>query len=213
MIFLLLLSGICWTIVYIQLISTGLKEKVYGMPFIAIALNFAWEAIHSFLGLKNNLFSIETWIILVWFILDIIIVYTYLRYGKHYFPKHTNKEYFMPWTVLIFFMSFIIQYYFVVEFGDLGRVYSRFLQNLIMSILFINMLVTRNNLKGQNLIIGINKWIGTLAPTILYGVIYQYKLILVLGLFCSLFDLLYIYFFNNLRKITLTYSNIHSTTK
>jgi hypothetical protein len=211
MIFLLLLSGICWTIVYIQLISTGLKEKVYGMPFIALALNFAWETIHSFLGLKNNLFSIETWIILVWFLLDIIIVYTYLRYGKQYFPKHTNKEYFMPWTILIFFMSFVIQYYFVVEFGDLGRVYSGFLQNLIMSILFINMLVTRNDLKGQNLIIGINKWIGTLAPTILYGVIYEYKLILILGLFCSLFDILYIYFLNHIKKISFTYSKTNYT--
>lgn len=211
MLFLLLLSCICWTIVYIQLISTGLKEKVYGMPFIALALNFAWEAIHSFLGLKNNLFSIETWIILVWFLLDIIIVYTYLRYGKQYFPKHTNKEYFMPWTILIFFMSFVIQYYFVIEFGDLGRVYSGFLQNLIMSILFINMLVTRNDLKGQNLIIGINKWIGTLAPTILYGVIYEYKLILILGLFCSLFDILYIYFLNHIKKITFTYSKTNYT--
>lgn len=210
MLFLLLLSGICWTIVYIKLITTGLKEKVYGMPFIALALNFAWEAIHSFLGLKNNLFSLETWIILVWFLLDLIIIYTYLRYGKQYFPKHTSKEYFIPWTILIFFMSFAIQYYFVVEFGDLGRVYSSFLQNLIMSILFINMLITRNDLKGQNLIIGINKWIGTLAPTILYGVIYEYKLILVLGLFCSLFDLLYIYFLNHIKRITFI-SKTHST--
>ena len=211
MLFLLLLSGICWTIVYIQLITTGLNEKTYGMPFIALALNFAWEAIHSFLGLKNNLFNLETLIILVWFLLDLIIVYTYLRYGKQYFPKHTSKEYFIPWTILIFFMSFAIQYYFVVEFGGLGRVYSGFLQNLIMSILFINMLITRNDLKGQNLIIGINKWIGTLAPTILYGVIYQYKLILVLGLFCSLFDLLYIYFLNHIKRITFTYSKPRST--
>lgn len=213
MIFLLLLSGICWTIVYLQLISTGLKDKVSGMPFIALALNFSWEAIHSFLGLKNNLFNIETWIILVWFLLDIIIVYTYLRYGKQYFPKNTNKEYFMPWTILIFFMSFVIQYYFVIEFEDLGRVYSGFLQNLIMSILFINMLVTRNDLKGQNLIIGINKWIGTLAPTILYGVIYQYKLILILGLFCSLFDILYIYFFNRIKNFSFIYSKHNYTSK
>jgi hypothetical protein len=69
------------------------------------------------------------------------------------------------------------------------------------------MLVTRNNLKGQNLAIGINKWIGTLAPTILYGVIYEYKLILILGLFCSLFDMLYIYFLYHIKKITSTYIN------
>lgn len=207
---LLLLSGICWTIVYIQLITTGLKEKVYGMPFIALALNFAWEAIHSFLGLTNNLFNLETWIILIWFLLDIIIVYTYLRYGKQYFPKHTSKEYFMPWTILIFFMCFAIQYYFVIEFGNLGRIYSGFLQNLVMSILFIDMLVTRNDLKGQNLTIGINKWIGTLAPTILYGIIYEYKLILILGLFCSLFDILYIYFLYHIKKVSFIYSKSNS---
>lgn len=210
MLFLLLLSGICWTIVYIQLIITGFKEKTYGMPFIALALNFAWEAIHSFLGLKYNIFSLETWIILIWFLLDIIIVYTYFRYGKQYFPKYTSKEYFMPWTILIFFMSFVIQYYFVIQFGNLGIIYSGFLQNLVMSILFINMLVTRSNLKGQNLTIGINKWIGTLSPTILYGFIYEYKLILILGLFCSLFDVLYIYFLNHFKKISFAYTRTNS---
>ena len=108
-------------------------------------------------------------------------------------------------------MAFIVQYYFVIEFGNLGGVYSAFLQNLIMSILFINMLVSRNDLKGQNLTIGINKWIGTLSPTILYGVIYEYKLILILGLFCSLFDILYIYFLNHIKKISSAYSKINST--
>lgn len=206
----LLLSGICWTIVYIQLIVTGFKEKTYGMPFIALALNFAWEAIHSLFGIKNNIFSLQTWLILVWFLLDIIIVYTYLRYGKQYFPKHTSKKYFAPWTVIIFLMSFVIQYYFAIEFGSLGGIYSAFLQNLIMSILFINMLVSRSDLKGQNLIIGINKWIGTLSPTILYGVIYEYKLILILGIFCSLFDILYIYFLNQIKKFSLTYSKTNS---
>lgn len=196
----ILLCGICWTIVYIQLIVTGLKEKTYGMPFIALALNFSWEAIHSFWGIKNNIFSLQTWLVLVWFLLDIIIVYTYLRYGKRYFPKHTSRKYFAPWTAIIFLMSFVIQYYFIIEFGSLGGIYSAFLQNLIMSLLFINMLVNRNDLKGQNLTIGIAKWIGTLSPTILYGVIYEYRLILILGLFCSLFDILYIYFLNQIKK-------------
>lgn len=206
----LLLSGICWTIVYIQLIATAFKEKTYGMPFIALALNFAWEAVHSFLGLKNNIFSIQTWIILIWFLLDVVIVFTYLRYGKQYFPKHTSKEYFIPWTIIIFFMAFMLEYYFVIEFGTLGMAYSGFMQNLIMSILFIHMLVSRNDLKGQNLTIGIFKWIGTLSPTILYGVIYEYKLILILGLFCSLFDILYIYFFYRTKKFSSNYSKLDS---
>jgi hypothetical protein len=204
--FLLLLSGICWTIVYIQLIILGIRDKTYGMPFVALALNFAWEALHSYIYLKNNLLSVQTCIILIWFLLDIVIVYTYLRYGIKYFPKHTSREYFMPWTTIIFLMSFVIHYSFVLEFGDSGRLYSAFLQNLIMSILFINMLVNRIDTKGQNLTIAINKWIGTLAPTILYGIIKGNKLVLVLGIFCSVFDILYIYFLNNIKKMSSKHS-------
>jgi len=208
--FLLLLSGLCWIIVYIQLIIVGLKDKTYGMPFVALALNIAWESLHSYIGLKNNLFSIQTWITLIWLLLDIVIVYTYLRYGRKHFPKHTSKKYFIPWTTLIFLMSFFIQYYFIVEFGDLGRLYSASLQNLIMSILFINMLVNRIDTKGQNLTIAIYKWIGTLAPTILFGFIQGNKLVLVLGIFCSVFDILYIYFLNNIKKMSSTHSKSYT---
>lgn len=198
--FLLLLTGICWTVVYLHLIHLGFKEKTYGMPFIALTLNFAWEALHSYINLKSNPTSIETWIILVWLFLDFFIVCTYLMYGKKYFPTHTSTEYFMPWTIIIFIMSFVLQYFFIVEFKELGKVYSAFMQNLIMSILFIKMLVHKSNLKGQSLTIAINKWIGTLAPTILLGVIGGNKLVLVLGIFCSIFDIIYIYFLNILRK-------------
>lgn len=198
--FLLLLSGICWSIVYIELVYLGFKDKTYGMPFIALALNFAWEVIHSYIGFNNSPGNIQNYITLIWLILDIGVVYTYLIYGKNFFQNNISKRYFIPWTMLICLMAFVLEYYFVVEFGDLGELYSAFLQNLIMSILFIHLLVTRTDTKGQNLTIAINKWIGTLAPTILFGIIAGNKLLLVIGIFCSVFDILYIYFLNAAKK-------------
>lgn len=212
-VFLLLLSGFCWTIVYIELIRLGFKEKTYGMPFVALALNFAWETFYSYIGLKYNSTSIETWIILIWLVLDTFIVFTYFLYGKIYFPPHCSKEYFLPWTLIIFFMSFALQYFFFLQFRALGQVYSAFISNLIMSILFINMLVHRNNLKGQSLTIAINKWIGTLAPTVLFGVVYGNKLALALGIFCSIFDLIYIYFLKNIKKMHIKLSKSSSIIK
>jgi len=170
------------------------------MPFIALALNFTWEALHSYLGLKNDISNIQTWIILIWFILDTVIVCTYLIYGKKYFPKQSSKLYFTPWTIIIFLMSFVLQYCFILEFGNIGKIYSAFIQNLIMSILFINMIVNRTTTAGQSLTIAINKCIGTLALTILFGVIGGSKLILALGIFCSVFDILYIYFLNSVKR-------------
>ena len=79
-----------------------------------------------------------------------------------------------------------------------GAGYSAFLQNLLMSVLFIDMLVRRGSREGQSLTIAVNKWLGTLAPTILFGIVGDGGfprgsfLILVLGILCSIFDLTYI---------------------
>ena len=67
-----------------------------------------------------------------------------------------------------------------------------------MSILFIGMFFKRGGSEGQSLSLAINKWIGTLAPTILYGILgeggfpHGSFLILISGMFCSVFDLIYI---------------------
>jgi len=77
----------------------------------------------------------------------------------------------LPISLSVFLMCFAIQYSFNVEFADKGPWYSAFLQNLIMSVLYINMFVSRGSTKGQSLSIAISKWIGTLTPTILLGII------------------------------------------
>jgi hypothetical protein len=41
--FLMLLSGIAWSIVYVDAIRIGIKDRSYAMPFWALALNIAWE--------------------------------------------------------------------------------------------------------------------------------------------------------------------------
>ena len=36
------ISGICWTIVYIELIRNGFRDKACGMPLFALGLNIVW---------------------------------------------------------------------------------------------------------------------------------------------------------------------------
>ena len=43
------ISGICWTIVYAFLAYRSFKDKSYGMPLAALALNFTWEFTFSFI--------------------------------------------------------------------------------------------------------------------------------------------------------------------
>ncbi len=198
--FLKLLSGICWSIVYIESIRKGFKEKTYAMPIFALALNISWEgiyALNSFLGVV----TLQSWINLIWFLLDCVILYTYFKFGKSEISKYTTERYFVLGSIFIIFMAFVLQYSFIFEFNEMSGIYSAFIQNLLMSVLYINMLVSRNSIKGQSKLIAYSKWIGTLAPTILFGLIYNYQLAFVLGIFCSIFDIIYIIYLSNYKKI------------
>jgi hypothetical protein len=194
-----LISGICWTVVYVEAIRVGFKDRSYAIPFYALALNFAWELLHTVFGFQADV-SVQTIINAVWFAFDVGILYTYFKYGRKYFPHNLPARAFIGWSVLGLVTALGVEYAFIREFGvAVGAGYSAFLQNLLMSVLFIDMFVRRGSSEGQSLYIAVNKWVGTLAPTILFGIVGDSGfpsgsfLILVLGIFCSVFDLIYVW--------------------
>ena len=218
---LIVISGVCWTIVYLDGIRVGFRDKSYAIPFYALALNFAWELLYTYHGFRINGVDAQNVFNAAWLTLDIGILYTYFRFGRRYFkafrrhPPATaggsdktgppaiargSDFAFIGWSVLGLVTAFAVEYAVLREFGVAkGAAYSAFPQNLIMSILFIAMLARRGSREGQSLLIAVSKWIGTLAPTILFGVIGQGGfprgsfLVLTIGLFCSVFDLIYIW--------------------
>ncbi|WP_299105388.1 hypothetical protein [uncultured Tenacibaculum sp.] len=184
-------SGLCWSTVYIVLIYNGFKYKSYGMPLLALGLNFGWEFFYSFYELDVNDISLQRWINIFWFVLDGVIVYQYFKFGKQYFPKKISGKLFIPWSILIFASCFLVEYMFLYEFGrSQGAKYAAFLQNLIMSFLFIDLLLKRAKIEEFSMIVAICKWIGTLAPTILFGL--ESNFILVIGGLCCIVDMIYI---------------------
>ena len=189
--FLTILSGVAWTIVYIESIRVGFRDKSYAMPLVALALNISWETIYAVHSLSSV--SAQTFVNFAWALLDLVIVFTYFRFGRSELPKFVIRPVFIVWSLVVFGSAYAIQALFIGEFGwtDAAR-YSAFLQNVLMSGLFIAMLVVRRGARGQSMIIAVAKWIGTLAPTILIGVLGNLPFITGLGILCSVFDLIYI---------------------
>jgi hypothetical protein len=185
-----LVSGISWTIVYLDIINRGFRDKTYGMPLFALAFNASWEFIFAFL--VGDGISLQRIVNTVWFIADTVIVYTYFRFGRRELPTAVQR-WFIPWSMLAFVVAFVVLVYTHLEFEDFfGARYSAFAQNLMMSVLFIGMLVARNGVRGQSMYIAIFKWLGTLAPTIqVYGQTGS-NLILVLGAAVFVYDVVYI---------------------
>lgn len=208
-----LLSGISWMIVYEECIRLGFKEKTYAMPYWALGLNFAWEFIYTVSdvvfeahGPVTGMTLAQVIVNAVWVGLDAVILYTYFRYGKKEWEIRTDKKGFAFWSVLGIACCFTLQIAFIVEFGFvMAAQYSAFLQNLLMSVLFIQLYAKRQSMEGQSLLLAAAKWIGTLAPTILMGILTFNVIVFTCGVFCSIFDLIYIGLLINEKKKNTKY--------
>lgn len=202
------LSGLGWVIVYEECIRLGIKQKTYAMPFWALGLNFAWELIYTvsdiFLkahGPLEGMNLVQAAANAAWVCLDVVILATYFRYGKKEWPVQIDGRLFVPWSILGLACCFALQLVFIAEFGFvMAAQYSAFLQNLLMSVLFIVLYVRRGGMEGQSILLATAKWIGTLAPTILMGVLTFNWVVLVCGIFCSVFDVIYIVLLLKERK-------------
>jgi hypothetical protein len=190
--FLTVVSGVAWTAVYVEAVRIGFRDRSYAIPAAALALNFAWEVIYASRSMATAL-SVQGVFNIVWALADVAILYTFFRFGRAELPPWVTRKLFLGWALLLGVTAFAVQLLFVAEFGwEAAPRYSAFLQNLLMSGLFIAMFAARGGARGQSLLVAVAKWIGTLAPTIVFGWFASSPLILGVGALCSVFDLVYI---------------------
>lgn len=182
-------SGIFWTITYILIIRRGFTEKTYGMPFFALCANISWEFIFSFI-LPHT--TPQRYIDIVWFLFDCVIMFQFLRFGKDIFKGTMLARWFGPVVIAVLAASFIAVLTLTIEFNDITGKYAAFMQNLMMSVLFVDMLLRRDSSQGQSIYIAISKMIGTIIPSVLFysrGPNLPFSLFLYISIFVA--DLVY----------------------
>jgi hypothetical protein len=181
--------GLFWTLTYLLILRRGFLDQSYGMPMLALCVNLAWEFIFAFVYPHPQP---QLYINYLWLIFDLGILYQYLRLGRRDFPASLPQTLFYP----TFGFSLLLSALFIVqmsrEFNDFIGIYAAFAQNLLMSVLFLRLLLQRNNSRGQSLYIALGKMIGTAFPSILFYLYFPHSGLLFL-LFCSIFifDLAY----------------------
>lgn len=189
-----LVSGIAWTVVYVEAVRLGFRDRTYAIPVAALALNFAWEVIYGIRGVAEGL-SPQAVVNVAWALADVVVVVTFLRFGRSEFPRLVARGLFLGAAAALFALAFAVQLLFLAEFGAFAAPrYAAFLQNLLMSGLFIAMFVARRGARGQSVLLAAAKWVGTLAPTVLFGRLEGdgSTFILGVGLLCAVLDLAYL---------------------
>ena len=196
---LIIVSGLSWLTLYGEAVRVGLRDRSYAIPFWVIALNFSWSVLHTILAGRLEGSSLQVVIVAVRLVLDIVVFYTWFSFGVRHFPSNPGGKWFVPWSLLVIAVCFILNGAAILQFGLYQSLaYAAFMQNFAMSLLFIAMLARRKRRKAQSMIIAFAKLCGSLAPTILYGVLGTELfhgpnyLLLAIGILSCLFDLIYI---------------------
>jgi hypothetical protein len=184
----LLMIGVAvlWTVVYLLVIYKGYKDQSCGMPLASICANITWEFLFTFIMPFHPLQQIVT---LIWFLLDCIILLQFLYYSKG-MPFSKRTIYASVFSLLV--IALLLHYGIAIEFHDKLGIYSAFGINLMMSILFIKLLFTKE-LRGQSLAIAYSKMFGTLCASILCYSLYPHSILLfIMYVLILILDLAYI---------------------
>ncbi len=161
---LMLGCGAFWTLTYVLIIRRGFLDGTYSMPLVALCANVSWEFIFSFVYPHG---PVQRPVDIVWFSLDLIILFQLLRYGPREFADLTKRAFYAMFGLALA-TSFCAILSVTQEFDDWDGAYSAFGQNLLMSVLFIMMLYARRSLRGQSIPIAISKMLGTVLASLAF---------------------------------------------
>lgn len=154
-----------WISTYLLIIRRGNRDRLPAMPMAAFALNICWEGIFSFVFMPD-----DPKVTLAWgtcFFLDVVILVQVYRYGRDDFPHPGVRAHWTPILGLALVTAFLVLMGFTAQFGDRLGWFTGFLQNLLMSVLFVAMLVRRQSVRGQSLYIALGKLLGTFVAFLL----------------------------------------------
>lgn len=188
----LLLLGMAfgWLASYVLIIYRSIKDKTYGMPFIALAFNICWELLYGFILIPSKA-GLQTQVNRLWFLLDVFILTCYFLYGKKEWKNVGLQNYFLPFSLFTIASAGFILYYYDKATGPIAITNSAFIMSILISALYIGMLLKRKSISGQSFGIAFWKCIGTLCATIFLFQGFSIFLQL-LGFLCFILDIIYL---------------------
>ncbi len=154
-----------WIVTYVLVAIDCQRRKTYGIPLVAICMNFTWEAMAAFVWPNPILtFHLAEY---AWFAVDVVIVYYLLRFGRaqQVIPEIRDNFYLVVAATMV--LAGVGQYCFTRTFDDpLGYILA-FMINMVMSALFIFMYFARRDASDTTYRVAWLKMIGTLGTCVM----------------------------------------------
>lgn len=197
-----LIGSLLWVVAYILMIIRGFRDQTYGLPLVAIMLNFTWEFIYVVIYPPDN--KTVLWLRILWLVVDVFNVWLLVRYGKAVQSIPQIRDHFYPILMCTFAFCYVGHLVLHHRLGNTADNESAYSINFIMSILFVFLFLNRPNQSGLSYGAAWAKMLGTgimsVADFLAFrqsGETHYFLEYLFVGVF--IFDVLYIYMLHNAR--------------
>ncbi|KAF2685264.1 hypothetical protein K458DRAFT_22138 [Lentithecium fluviatile CBS 122367] len=161
--YLTIVMGLLWITAYILYIRQAYRDASYGMPLFALCTNVAWELLYG-LFYPPGVGEFVTF--LPYFIVDLGLVYTNVKFGPNEWKDSPLIRNNIPWIILFGTgMMTWAQWAFVNMFDDLHEAsfWSGFVCQLGVGWGAVAMVGARGSVRGQSLQIWFFRFTGTLC--------------------------------------------------
>jgi hypothetical protein len=146
------LGDLCWAIAYVLIIRQCFRQRTYGLPLVAIVLNFTWELLYSLVLPPRcddgTVDMVKVAMILAWVALDAFIVWQLFRYGRAEQMYEEIRRYFPVVLAGSLLLAAAGNFAFAKFYPDAAAPLSGLMINFVMSLLFIFLLFGRPDLHG-----------------------------------------------------------------
>ena len=208
------LSGmLLWLLTYLLIIKQCYREKTYGLPMVAICMNVTWEFYLAFVCPQTQACLAGTadclcprgrglvlWIERAWFLVDLVIVWQLLRYGRKVQVIPEVKRFFYPIAATLFALAFTAHATFIPFHHDRDGFQDAWFVNITMSALFVLLALERRDSRGLSYPAAWTRWLGNallaislvLGRTTAFGVRDSYAFLYFLFVTVFLLDSIYV---------------------
>lgn len=156
-----LLSLALWTLAYLLIIRRGQLDRTYGMPFVALCPNLAYELTYGLI--EPNVAPLHL-INITWFVVDLAIAAQYLRYGRRELSPLVPGWLFVPRFLVITALWVAAAIALTRDLGlAVGNSYLGWGCQILLSGAYLSMLTSRPGVEGQSIYIALARMLGSLA--------------------------------------------------
>ena len=152
-----LLSTVFWTAAYVLILKRGFQDKTFGLPVTVICANVAWEALYSFHFEVPLVTKVGN---TAWFVIDVLIAYTCLRYGKREFQQPVIQRGLPGLVAVGIAMWALVLWAFIISFEDGFGKTSGSILALFNASMMVAMILRRNSVRGQSCYIALFIFLG-----------------------------------------------------